>query len=58
MKDKGRDGSDKNEKEDVTISRRKLSKKRLLSFELESSRSHCVEEPFWKRLLTGRQTKY
>jgi hypothetical protein len=30
----------------------------ILSFERESSRSHYVEEPFWKRLWTCRQTEY
>jgi hypothetical protein len=31
---------------------------RILSFERGSSRSHCVEEPFWKRRLTCHQTEY
>jgi hypothetical protein len=43
--------------------RRKLlddlkEKKRILSFEEESSGSHYVESPLWKRLWTCRKTDY
>jgi hypothetical protein len=31
---------------------------RILSFEGGSSRSHYVEEPYWKRCWTCRQTEY
>jgi hypothetical protein len=34
----------------------RTGKERILSFERGSSGSHCVEEPFWKRLWTCRQT--
>jgi hypothetical protein len=33
-------------------------KERILSYEGGSSRSHCVEESFWRRLWTCRQTEY
>jgi len=33
-------------------------KDRILSFEGGSSRSHCVEESFWRRLWTCHQTEY
>ena len=35
-----------------------LRKERILSFEGGSSRSHYVEESFWRRLWTCRQTEY
>ena len=35
-----------------------LRQERILSFEGGSSRSHYVEEPFWRRLWTCRQTEY
>jgi hypothetical protein len=33
-------------------------RERILSFEGGSSRSHYIEEPFWKRRWTCRQTEY
>ena len=35
-----------------------LKDRRILSIEGGSSRSHCVEESFWKRLWTCRLTDY
>jgi hypothetical protein len=48
----------KDEEEDVGSYWMTLRKKRMLTSDEGSSRSHCVERSLWKRLWTCRESEY